>query len=612
MWNYHVNDGGSEKRGVVLGTPIYIRSDEWLVNSPFFLSQAKKGFPVTNEALGYGKIPLIMSLPSHHITALVKPALWGYYLLDVERGYAWNWAFKLFPFFIASFLFLMLFTGNNFTISLFGSIWLFLSSAIQWWSINTEIFTWGLLSVISFIYILYSNRTRIIIFNGILLLLSAWSFAMVLYPAYQVPYAYFLLALIAAFIISRKEYRVMLDNKWIKLSVLAVAGTLLAGLFYTFVTDCSETIQRITQTVYPGARDEAGGNFAFLDLFKDNFSWFYNQDKYPPNWGNICELSSWIILSPLCSILLIYSWIKTRKINYLFIPLLAFHLIIYIWLFWGFPHFLARLTLFSNSQAGRTFFVFGFSNVIFTLLYLNHIKKTAERTAVSNRMIIVGALIFLIGLSLNYFVNRNTDRYFSKAQFFNATVFYAALNWLIIYFSERKLFQSLFYAVCLAFIGSNIFINPLNKGLDPFLDNKIYQTVSEINKNDPDQQWIVFGSMTTPNYLKAAGINCFNGVQFAPHLEKLRILDTIGQKKDVYNRYAHILAMPFVNGKDSVDFYLNGPDFYTIKMDPSSPRLKQIGIKYVLFCYKPSDAEVKNLLPVTETFGNYIYKQKDL
>src|SRR5688572_22892814 len=114
IWNQVVNDGGKSKRGLVAGTPLSIRSDEWLVLSSFILSQQKKNFPVSNEALGYGKIPLIMGLPTNNLVSIIRPTLWGFYFLDSERGFAWYWNFKIFPFLITSFLLLMLFTGNNF------------------------------------------------------------------------------------------------------------------------------------------------------------------------------------------------------------------------------------------------------------------------------------------------------------------------------------------------------------------------------------------------------------------------------------------------------------------------------------------------------------------
>jgi hypothetical protein len=607
-----MSDGASDERGVIEGSPLSIRSDEWLVTSPFILSQEEKNLPVSNEALGYGKVPLIMGIPAHHILSEVKPALWGYYFLDKERAFSWHWNFRIFPFLIASFLFLLLFTKNNFIVSLFGSIWLFLSSAIQWWSINTEIFTYGLVALISFIYILYSNKTRHIVINGVIFLLAAYSYAMVLYPAYQVPLAYFLLALLLAYIISRKDFKLILNNKWTKLSVLALSMISLLSLFFLFYNECKETIRVVCNTVYPGKRDETGGGFSFPGMFRDNFSWFVNQNTLPPKWGNICEQSSYLMLSPITTILIISSWIKTKKINPLFIPLLLFHLITYIWLFYGFPHFLSRITMFNISPAVRVFFIFGFSNVVFTLLYLGQFRHTEEKAEIRFNMAIVFSIIFVSGFVIDYLLNRQSDRFFTKAQVINATILFSILNWLIVYFSERKLFQYLFYIACLFFVAANVFINPLSRGLSPFFENKIYKTISQIKDKDPNAGWMAFGSLVAPDFLKAAGVNCFNGVQFAPPLEKLRILDPNLKYNDIYNRYAHILAFPLIDGKDSVSFDLVQPDLYTIKMDPSSPRLKRMGIKYLFFTYKPPEAEVRSLVPVNDTLGFYIYKRKDL
>jgi hypothetical protein len=614
LWNNNVGDGASDRRGIIIGDPLTVRSDEWLVYSPFILSQEKNHYPVTNEALGNGKIPLVMGLPAKHILSAIKPALWGYYLLDTERGFSWHWNFKIFPFLIVSFLFLMLFTRNNFMISLFGSCFLFLSSSIQWWSINTEEFTFGFLIVISFLYILYSTKTWLIILNGVIFLLSAYSFAMILYPAYQVPMAYFIVTLLLSFIISRKDFKVIWYNKWAKLSVLGFSMVLLLSLIYLFFEECKDTISIVSNTVYPGKRSVTGGNMQLLTLFRDNFSWFLTQKSYPPQWENICELSSYLVLSPIVVILIMYSYVKTKKINPLFIPLLLFQVVIYVWLFWGFPEFLANLSLFSTSPTKRTYFIFGFANLVFLLLYLGQLKQPVVDLRGNNRkMAISFVIIFGVVLGINYLVNKKTtDAYFTKSQIFNAAIFFSVLNWLIAYFNERKIFQYLFYAVCLSFVASNLFINPLSKGLSPFFENKVYKTVTEIEAKDPGAKWLVFGHMTAPNFLKAAGINCFNGVQFAPHLEKLKILDPTLQKKDVYNRYAHIMYFPFIDGKDSVDFTLIQSDFYRVKMDPCSPRLKQLGIKYIMFAYNPTEMEVRSMSFVKETFGFYIYKRNDL
>jgi len=612
-WNSQMPDGSGDRKGIVVGDPLPIRSDEWLVTTPFTLSQEKNHYPVTNESLGYGKIPLVMGLPAHHLLSIIKPSLWGYYFLDNERAFAWQWNFKIFPFLIVAFLFLMLFTRNNFLASVVYSCWLYLSSSIQWWSINTEIFTYGLATIIAFLYILYSNKTRLIIINGVVLLLAAYSYAMILYPPYQIPFAYFLMALLVGFLISRKEFKNLLDKKWLKLAVLGGSGLCLILLMLYFFKECKETISVMTQTVYPGQRSEVGGDITFLSMFHDNYSWWLTSKSWPTEWSNSCELSSYVMLWPIVVILLLYSFARTRKFDPMMMVLLLFIGVMYVWLIWGFPEWLAKLTMFKTSPSKRTMYIFGFANVVFTMLYVGRIQKPVVQNPGQQKMAIHFALILGAVLLINYLVNkRTTDAYFTKPQIFNASVFIAVLNWLILYFAERKIFQQLFYAVILLFVAGNLFINPLSKGLSPIIDNEIYKTVSQIEAEDPHQGWIVFGHMFAPNYLKAAGIKCYNGVQFAPRIDKLKILDPDGSRSSIYNRYAHIMALPFIEGKDSVDFVLQQNDYYHLKMNPCSPRLKQMGIKYVMFAYRPPDAEVQNMSLVREVLGFFIYKRNDL
>jgi len=611
FWNANINDGGSQERGLVAGRPLPIRSDEWLVVSSFILAQEQDHYPVSNEALGYGKTPLLMGLPTNDILSKLRPNLWGYYLLDDERAFSWQWNFKVFPFLIVSFLLLMLFTKNNFLVSLFGSAWLFLSSAIQWWSINTELFTLGMLTVISVIYILYSKKLYLIILNGIIFLISCFSFVMILYPPYQVPLAYFLLALFLGFIMSRKNFATILEKKFVKLSVFACCTVLLSLLFYKFYKECKDTIDVMSGTVYPGGRNEQGGGFPFVSMFRDNFSWFLSDASFPPRWGNPCELSSFLMLSPVVMVLMLFSYLKAGKINPLLIPLVVFNLFIYLWLLRGFSPFLSKLTLLSVSPPTRTFFVFGFSNVVFTLLYLGQYKKAEDGIAINTNKVLAFAAIFIIAFVIDYRLNKQADRYFSIHQIINATIIFAVLNWLILYYKESKVFQYLFVACCFFFVSSNVFINPLSKGLSPFLENKVYKTVSKINDKDPDAGWIVFGNMIAADMVKATGANCFNGVQFAPPLEKLHILDPLGKDNAIYNRYAHIVVDPLTDGEDSVHFTLFGADQYGVQVDPCSPRLKQMGIKYVMFNYKPPQEQVNCMLPVTDTCGFFIYKRND-
>lgn len=609
-WNILVNDQGDPDRGLITGIPRSIRSDEWLIHSSFVVAQYKKGFPVENEALGYGKIPLLFRLPVYDILSEIKPALWGYYFLDIERAFSWEWNFKIFPFLMVSFLFLLLLTGNNFTISLFGSLWLLLSTSVQWWSMNTEVFSYGCCSLISFIYILLSEKTKSIVANGLIFILSAYSFVMVIYPAYQVPLAYLLLAILAGiFFKYRKNLKVQLSKKAsLKVFVVGLSVAILSGLIILFYHSLHDTIQVASHTLYPGKRNEKGGDFSFIRLFTDNFKLYMDTDHVPRGWINICEAASFLMVSPVVLCLIIYNRLRKIKVDPLVISLIVFQVLICLWLCIGFPAIISRITLLNASPPGRTFYILGFSNVITTLVFLSGYRKAGTGNSILAKCGVF-VLILLVVSGINILLNREASYFFSWGGIWISTVIISCLYWTVVYFNDSKLISGAFFIICLGYLLPNLKINPLSMGLSPFLENKIYTTLSDVNDRDPDSRWVVFGESTLANYLKAAGINCLNGVQYLPPLAQLHVLDPYLKNEIVYNRYAHIGFNSVFKGDDEVDFSLIQKDFYKISMNPCSPRLETLGIKYFLFTYVPDPIEVQCMSLVKNAAGIAIYKR---
>ncbi|MBY0425978.1 MAG: hypothetical protein K2Q22_10110, partial [Cytophagales bacterium] len=66
----------------------------------------------------------------------------------------------------------------------------------------------------------------------------------------------------------------------------------------------------------------------------------------------------------------------------------------------------------------------------------------------------------------------------------------------------------------------------------------------------------------------------------------------------------------FITGTDSVIFQYSQADLYTIGLDPCSPKLKELGVKYVAFGYQPQAAETRCLTLVSSN-GLLIFKRND-
>jgi hypothetical protein len=210
---------------------------------------------------------------------------------------------------------------------------------------------------------------------------------------------------------------------------------------------------------------------------------------------------------------------------------------------------------------------------------------------------------------IHFFLNAQLASYFSVAQVRIATLLFSGLNWLLLSFNKGKLYQAAFYVLLGIALIPNLRINPFCRGLDPFFENQIYKAAVDIESKDPGARWLVYGKSSTPNFLKAAGVNCFNGVQFAPPLEELRVLDPKLENDSVYNRFAHIGFTALIQPNDSFQFELKQNDLYMIRMDPCSPRLTTLGIKYVMFTYDPHPFEITCMTHVVSLPNHHIYKR---
>src|SRR5207249_966823 len=154
--------GIQHPESIIAGTPKAIRQDEWMVYTPALIGHYLSGMPTSNPSLGDGNVPVIWSLPVKDPTMLLRPSLWSYFTLDVERAFSFSWNFNIFIFLISTFLLFMLLTKSHFWLSLFGAFFLFSSGAMQWWSYSLGsymIYLNGI--IIAFLYLLYSTNVKV-------------------------------------------------------------------------------------------------------------------------------------------------------------------------------------------------------------------------------------------------------------------------------------------------------------------------------------------------------------------------------------------------------------------------------------------------------------------
>lgn len=234
---------------VDIGTPKHVRSDEWNTWTPWILNQVARGNPARNPGIGGESAPLLASVPVGHPSSIAQAKFYGFYLFDAETGFSWYWAYKSFGLLVSFFWLFLLLTRGNVGGSVLGSVWVYGSSFTQWWfSIYLpEILIAFAVGCVGAIYLLFSQRRRMMGLGATLVAYAVLNLALNLYPAYIVPLAYVGVAVIAGTLIEPGRLastKLQWRSRLLFFGVAAASTTLLLG---SYLMDASASVQAMAK-----------------------------------------------------------------------------------------------------------------------------------------------------------------------------------------------------------------------------------------------------------------------------------------------------------------------------------------------------------------------------
>lgn len=597
LWNQIVNDGSSLKKGLVKGTPKTMRSDEWLVQTPFIIAQTETGYKVENLSLGASNTPLLINLPIQNYLSYIRIQHWLFHLSGKEIGFSWYMNFRVFGLLISVFFILMIITKNDFWLSCIGSIFTFFSSFLIWWSSHNEEIIFAMFSVTLFLYLINSKYWVKSTILAILLFLSLSNFILILYPPYQIPVVFVSSCIIIGYLLDNKlstltEYKDMIVRSLIYLVPLCI---LLSVTLYYFYILSKETLDLIMGTVYPGKRFEVGGGYNMLDVLRGTFFPFVSENSVPKIYGNICEYSSPYYLGLFSIGALPLMYIQKVRISSFYLLSSILFLIFVTYQIIGIPEFLSKITLLYMVPSYRITYGLGILNILLFFSSLNYIYKLTSL----HKFLVLLFISFILIVTQVVYGKSYFEGFFTSHQVFISFLIFIVIGCLGLFYYNHN-FIKIFFLVSLLILSSfNFNVHPISKGLAPLTDNVLAKYVKSLPEDVKRSKWLVYGQFTFPNLLKANGINCINGVNFVPNFKDLNILDPTSKYDSVYNRYAHISYYP--NYADSLKFTLIQSDSYAISIDPCSDKLRQMGVSYIMFTYPPSDFEKRCLEQLPNT-----------
>lgn len=569
----------------IFGDSRTIRTDEWAVNAPSFVSQCVdpngNNYSYYHDSLRGTKTEMFSQLnqPILDILSIGKPFTLGALILGASRGYSFLWTASIIALLLISFEFCMVISKNNKLASLLGMLLISFSASTQWWQCY-NIFTWGMLAIVLFDKFMLTKKFSTKILCSIGIFISGISYIFYFYPTWQVPYGYIYLAVLIWVIIKNwKEYKINKKDILLIIAIILAIGAIL-GIYFVKSADA---LKLITGTDYPGKRFETGGK-----EIKTIFSYVYSI-IFPykiDTIGNPCELSSMISFYPipmLIALIYLVRNIKTKKHFSFLIPMLIISIVYSIFMVFGVNEMFAKITLLYMTPAGRLAVPLGFSQILLIVYMLGNFTK--EDIILKNEIIkkagtvLASISIMYIALKTDMNILQNHPMYIYICGLILIYGIYQIVN-----INEEKNKKRLIMLLMPVAILTGATVHPIQKGISVLTDKPVAQKTQEIVSQDKENNlWICDSTnFMTNNYLLASGAKIINSTNLYTNFDLYKTVlgEEESQKPEVryvYNRYSHI-NMEITEDKNDIELVQQD----SIKISLTSEKIRELGVKYIL------------------------------
>ncbi len=585
--------------GVILGQPQSVRSDEWMLQTPWIFSQSQRDppFSSSNPNIGSDVTPLLTNLPVRHWSTIFRPQMWPFFLFETERAFAFYWNLKTFSLLLGAILFFGLLTNKRTFLDLAGAVFLTFSPFVQWW-LSTPACLPEMLAMFFFGMwlgvIIYRGRTWWqIAASAVCLVVAIENFIFCCYPRFQVPLIYFAATLLVGGLIVSKRASEFRTLRFTCIGFVIGSVFLLTWLWWR---DVAEILRVTSNLSYPGQIRYHGGDFAWTRLLGPSLEFSMTSDRYPETLANACEASGFFFIAPLLALPVVRDLIRGRVDWLLLVPLIVIGFVL-VYMLVGVPIWVANLSGWALVYSGRANLLLGVASVVLLVRYLTRGNSEAS-TFLTRFLILVGSLILLIPILK--VTNVRLGHFETSSTIAGAALLIGLVTvclWVrSVAASCILLLVPQFYACAL--------INPVSRGLPGITRSDLLHWVSDVHERTPDGKWLVLGTtvraLVLPDFIKACGADVLGGTRCNPDYSMLQILDPTQKYRQVYDRYAWI---HFQRGDVASPVFVAGSGLtYEITIPLSETLLDDLQVTHVLEVDAPPDQEIPSGFHPVGTF----------
>ena len=477
IYNYVLNDKADPDNGIIYGEARSIRSDEWVVHTPYYYSQYYNNYNKISNKMSISGQDMIIgyNAPVLDISLLAKPLTWGYLLLGNDYGLSWYWCLKVILFSLGTFEITMIITKKNKLISFLGVLLIAFAPTMQWWFVPhfVDVVLWSIWLVV-LAYHFFTART--VWFRNMLTIFTSLAgcvFVLALFPSLQIPLGLLAILLLVVLLIRDKDKITFKKRNLFNILFMILIAILILG--YTLLTSF-DAIKALYSTSYPGKRVSFGNNGTLESIFTNLTTVFLPYKDI--NYLNNCEVSDFIHFAPIFLLIypLIYKYLKKKKSNDLIVgnALLIAVIVSLTFYLVGFSEILSKITLFSYVNRIQT--VYGFIAVIFSLWCIYVLFKYND--ILTNKQKVISLIIFVIAYLL--MINQQILSYMPVYLYVIEILVFAFIIFTI-YYDLKYMTTALIFLLILC---SSFTINPIISGDDPLTNHEIIEEAKDIYEKD--------------------------------------------------------------------------------------------------------------------------------
>jgi hypothetical protein len=525
---------------LVAGTPRMLRWDEWVVDTPYIVSQSKLGYPrYSPSGVGGQDLAVIGAIPSSHWSTVFKPYNWPFFLLDLERAFAARWWLIGLLLLIPSYALFFVLTGRI-ALAIGFSASLFLSPFFHWWYLPVSLAAPGL-AMAALASLIEANR-RVGLARGFLLAVSSFSlvsFALVIYPPYQISAAIVIGMLAIGWLAGEVTTSASRAERVRPLLVTGCVGLIAAAILFVYYIDVASTISAIANTSYPGQRRVAAGGGPVFQILGGPFDFWLTRSDSRVNQPEAASfLLTGVFIVP--QLVLMARYRSDPKVMRFLWPAMAAMILLLAWALLPLPGLIGRVTLLDRVPTSRVILGIGLASFLVTFLTLAAAPplKTAGRLldmSMSALLVLGAGVVAAVG----GFALRSAAPSLGLRRFEIAAgcLVFMVLVGLVLMRRSRAA------ALALILVGAvmSLPVNPLFRGLGPLESSPLLQAVNlEFHASSRNGQGAVLsylGSVMDP-LVVSSGRPVLNAANLYPNAAGWHALDPNGSYSEAWNRYS--------------------------------------------------------------------------